>query len=95
MEHLLIYPVKKGYLDAELIKDVATAAEKHGFHSFLSWDHYMLPEAPGTLDAWNMLSYVSGFTSRIKLGTVVTPIPFRPPSHLCLLYTSPSPRDRG
>lgn len=88
MEHLLIYPVKKGYLDPELIKNVATSAEKNGFHAFLSWDHYMLPEAPDTLDAWNMLSYVCGLTSQIKLGTVVTPIPFRPPSHLAKITST-------
>ena len=42
----------------------------------------MLPEGPDTLDAWTLLAYVAGSTSSIRLGTVVTPIPFRPPAQL-------------
>jgi probable F420-dependent oxidoreductase len=82
MEYSLIYPVKEGYLRPELITSVATAAEEAGFHSFLMWDHYLLPSGPDTLDAWAALAYVAGITSTIKLGTVVTPIPFRPPAQL-------------
>lgn len=88
MEHLLIYPVKKGYLDRDLISEVGKAAEQAGFYAFLSWDHYMLPDAPETLDAWSILGYLAGQTTSIKLGTVVTPIPFRPPSQLAKIVAS-------
>ena len=88
MEHLLIYPVKKGYLDKNLISEVGKAAEQAGFYAFLSWDHYMLPDGPETLDAWSILSYLAGQTTSIKLGTVVTPIPFRPPSQLAKIVAS-------
>jgi alkanesulfonate monooxygenase SsuD/methylene tetrahydromethanopterin reductase-like flavin-dependent oxidoreductase (luciferase family) len=88
LEHLLIYPVKKGYLDKELISDVGKAAEQAGFYAFLSWDHYMLPDGPETLDAWSILAFLAGQTSSIKLGTVVTPIPFRPPSQLAKIVSS-------
>ena len=88
MEHVLIYPVQKGYLDRDLIKDVVLAAESEGFHSVLFWDHYLLPAGPDTLDAWSILGYLSGLTSSIKLGTVVTPIPFRPPIQLAKIVTS-------
>ena len=88
MEHLLIYPVKKGYLDKNLISEVCKAAEQAGFYAFLSWDHYMLPDGPETLDAWSILSYLAGQTTSIKLGTVVTPIPFRPPSQLAKIVAS-------
>jgi alkanesulfonate monooxygenase SsuD/methylene tetrahydromethanopterin reductase-like flavin-dependent oxidoreductase (luciferase family) len=84
----LIYPVKEGYLDGGLIRDVAVAAEEAGFYGFLSWDHYMLPDSSETLDAWSILSYLAGQTSRIKLGTVVTPLPFRPPSQLAKIVSS-------
>jgi len=84
----LIYPVKEGYLDRGLIRDVAVAAEEAGFYGFLSWDHYMLPDSSETLDAWSILSYLAGQTSRIKLGTVVTPLPFRPPSQLAKIVSS-------
>ena len=63
MEHLLIYPVKRGYLDKELISDVGKAAEQAGFYAFLSWDHYMLPDGPETLDAWSILAFLAGQTS--------------------------------
>ena len=88
MEHLLIYPVKKGYLDKELISEVGKAAEQAGFYAFLSWDHYMLPDGPETLDAWSILGYLAGQTDTIKLGTGVTPIPFRPPAQLAKIVAS-------
>ena len=82
MEFCLIYPVMEGYCDPERVCRVAAAAEEEGFHSFLVWDHYLIPQGPDTLDAWALLSYVAGTTSSIRLGTVVTPIPFRPPAQL-------------
>ena len=88
MKFNLIYPVKEGYLDRGLIRDVAVAAEEAGFYGFLSWDHYMLPESSETLDAWSILSYLAGQTSTIRLGTVVTPLPFRPPSQLAKIVSS-------
>ena len=88
MEFCLIYPVKKGYCDPETVTRAAVAAEEQGFHSFLVWDHYLLPEDPETLDAWVLLSYVAGATSSIRIGTVVTPIPFRPPSQFAKVAAS-------
>ena len=75
-------------MDRGLIRDVAVAAEEAGFYGFLSWDHYMLPDSSETLDAWSILSYLAGQTSRIKLGTVVTPLPFRPPSQLAKIVST-------
>lgn len=88
LQFSLIYPVEEGYCDPESVASVAKAAEAEGFHSFLVWDHYMLPQGPDTLDAWSILSYVAGATSTIRLGTVVTPIPFRPPSQLAKIVAS-------
>jgi probable F420-dependent oxidoreductase len=82
LEFCLIYPVKEGYCNPETVARVAVAAEEEGFHSLLVWDHYLMPAGPDTLDAWTLLSYVAGITSTIRLGTVVTPIPFRPPAQL-------------
>ena len=48
----------------------------------------MLPQGPDTLDAWTILAYVAGATSTIRLGTVVTPIPFRPPAQLAKIVAS-------
>ena len=88
MEFCLIYPVNKGYCDPESVTRVAVAAEEAGFHSLLVWDHYQLPKGPDTLDAWSLLSYVAGVTSKIRLGTVVTPIPFRPPAQLAKIIAT-------
>ena len=88
LQFCLIYPVEEGYCDPETIASVAAAAEAKGFHSLLVWDHYMLPQGPDTLDAWTILAYVAGATSTIRLGTVVTPIPFRPPAQLAKIVAS-------
>jgi len=88
MKHVLIYPVKKGYLDPVVVSNVAKKAESAGFYAFLSWDHYMLPDAPDTFDAWSLLAYLSGITDTIKLGTVVTPLPFRPPAQLAKIVST-------
>jgi hypothetical protein len=50
MKYLLIYLVSKGYLNPILIKNVAVVAENIGLHGLLSWDHYLLPVAPDTLN---------------------------------------------
>ena len=82
MQFVLIYPNMKGYCNGALASYVAAEAEQLGFNTFLVWDHYGLPIGPDTLDCWNLLAYVAGKTSTIKLGTCVTPIPFRPPAQL-------------
>jgi alkanesulfonate monooxygenase SsuD/methylene tetrahydromethanopterin reductase-like flavin-dependent oxidoreductase (luciferase family) len=58
-------------------------ADELGFYGALFSDHFMwdrpeMPERNSTLDVWTMLSYLSAKTRRLMLGTLVTPIPFRP-----------------
>jgi len=60
--------------------DIVIKAEELGYDSFLITDHYMLPGNNETLETWIYLSYLAGKVSNIRLGTCVTPIPFRPPS---------------
>ncbi len=46
-------------------------------------DHHMLPfMSNNLLDAWTMLSYFAALTSRIRLGSDVSPVPRWIPSHL-------------
>ena len=40
------------------------------------------PDRNSTLESWTALTYLAGKTKNISLGTMVTPIPFRPPSML-------------
>lgn len=68
-----------------LIDKVVPMADKLGYWGFLMPDHYMWGQDRGgdsTLETWTTLSYLAGKTERIKLGTLVTPIPFRPPGML-------------
>jgi probable F420-dependent oxidoreductase len=65
-----------------LLIDIVVKAEELGYDSFLITDHYMLPLGNETLETWGYLSYLAGKVSNIKLGTCVTPIPFRHPGLL-------------
>ncbi|MFI6733025.1 LLM class F420-dependent oxidoreductase [Nonomuraea sp. NPDC050451] len=67
---------------------VAQAAERLGFDAFFRSDHYMRigPGDPGagSSDAWIMLAGLARETSRIRLGTLVTPATFRLPGPLAI-----------
>jgi len=41
-----------------------------------------------TLETWVTLSYLAGKTEQIRLGTLVTPIPFRPPGILAKMLST-------
>ena len=77
-----------GYTSPELASSVAQAAEDAGFYAILVWDHYSTPEGPESMDAWAILAYLAGRTSTIRLGTCVTPIPFRPPAQLAKIVAT-------
>jgi F420-dependent oxidoreductase-like protein len=64
---------------------LARACETHGLEGLFRSDHYSAfgeEEARGSLDAWATLSALAGITSRIRLGTLVSPATFRHPSVL-------------
>ncbi len=65
----------------------AQAADRHGFDGFFRSDHYlsgMGDGLPGPTDAWTTLAGLARETSRIRLGTLVTPVTFRHPSVLAI-----------
>jgi F420-dependent oxidoreductase-like protein len=66
-------------------KALAAACEEHGFEGLFRSDHYVSvmgrPER-GSLDAWTTLGALAAITSRIRLGTLVSPATFRHPSVL-------------
>jgi alkanesulfonate monooxygenase SsuD/methylene tetrahydromethanopterin reductase-like flavin-dependent oxidoreductase (luciferase family) len=51
----------------------AVLAEKSG------WDGVFVWEAPYGVDAWGLLSAMAAVTSRVRLGTMLTPLPWRRP----------------
>ncbi|RVX43168.1 F420-dependent oxidoreductase-like protein [Nonomuraea polychroma] len=67
---------------------VAQAAERLGFDAFFRSDHYQRigpgDPGPGSTDAWITLAGLARETSRIRLGTLVTPATFRLPGPLAI-----------
>jgi F420-dependent oxidoreductase-like protein len=67
---------------------VAKATEDLGFDAFFRSDHYQVMGGgdglPGPSDAWTTLAGLARETSRIRLGTLVTPATFRRPGPLAI-----------
>jgi F420-dependent oxidoreductase-like protein len=64
---------------------LANAAEAAGIEALFRSDHYLSLDAPrerASLDAWTTLAGLAARTSRIRLGTLVSPGTFRHPSVL-------------
>jgi alkanesulfonate monooxygenase SsuD/methylene tetrahydromethanopterin reductase-like flavin-dependent oxidoreductase (luciferase family) len=73
------------YNDWKIIEAAAPEADRSGFWGLVLPDHYMWGEGRGgdtTLETWTALTYVAAQTKNIHVGTLVTPIPFRPPGML-------------
>ncbi|MHA1948380.1 MAG: LLM class flavin-dependent oxidoreductase [Candidatus Thorarchaeota archaeon] len=86
------------YNDFENVKNAILEADKLGYHGALMPDHYMWgqmghgpmsrPDANVTMETWITLAYLAGKTEQIHLGTMVTPIPFRPPGLLAKMIST-------
>ncbi|WP_328323088.1 LLM class F420-dependent oxidoreductase [Kribbella sp. NBC_00382] len=67
---------------------VARRTEECGFDAFFRSDHYLAmgdgDGLPGSTDAWITLAGLARDTSRIKLGTLVSPVTFRHPGVLAI-----------
>ena len=64
---------------------LAQAAEAAGLDALFRSDHYrsiVRGEPSGALDAWATLAALAARTERIRLGTMVSPVTFRPASVL-------------
>jgi alkanesulfonate monooxygenase SsuD/methylene tetrahydromethanopterin reductase-like flavin-dependent oxidoreductase (luciferase family) len=64
---------------------LAHAAEAAGLEGLFRSDHYrsiVRGEPSGSLDAWAVLSALAASTERLRLGTMVSPVTFRPPAVL-------------
>lgn len=75
---------------AELI-EMGVAAEQAGFDGFFLWDHIVFSDSgdgPAIVDPWLVLAVVAARTSRIKLGTMITPVPRRRPWQLARQTTT-------
>ncbi|WP_328603869.1 LLM class flavin-dependent oxidoreductase [Amycolatopsis sp. NBC_00345] len=74
------------FADARTVAAVATAAEQAGWDALFVWDHVVHDkrERRGQPfgDPWMLLTAAALATSRIKLGTLVTPVARRRPEQL-------------
>jgi F420-dependent oxidoreductase-like protein len=64
---------------------LAGLAEQYHFDALYRSDHYLSLFAPGersSLDAWTTITGLAPLTTRLRFGTLVSPVSFRHPSHL-------------
>jgi F420-dependent oxidoreductase-like protein len=64
---------------------LAEGAERLGFEALFRSDHYFSAQGVagrGSTDAWTLLGALAARTSRLRLGTLVSPVTFRLPSVL-------------
>ena len=73
---------------ARQVISIAKSAEDAGLDFLLLTDHYMTPISNSTVDAWAALAAVAATTERIRFGTCVTPVPFRPPAMLAKILAT-------
>lgn len=77
----------------------ALMAEEHGFDAFVRSDHYMAAPGqtalPGPTDAWLSLAGLARETTRIRLGTLVSPITFRLPGPLAIMVAQVDAMSNG
>jgi alkanesulfonate monooxygenase SsuD/methylene tetrahydromethanopterin reductase-like flavin-dependent oxidoreductase (luciferase family) len=67
--------------DARLVAELAHDAEGAGWDGFYLWDHVYWSIFP-VADPWIELAAVALATERIRIGTMVTPLPRRRPTKL-------------
>jgi F420-dependent oxidoreductase-like protein len=70
---------------------LAEACEQNGLQGLFRSDHYLSVfdrSGRGSLDAWTSLAGLAAITSRIRLGTLVSPATFRHPSVLAKSVTT-------
>jgi F420-dependent oxidoreductase-like protein len=60
---------------------LAQAAEDLGFDGLFRSDHFSNPQGPylDALEGWVSLAWIASHTSRIRFGTLVSPVSFRDP----------------
>jgi alkanesulfonate monooxygenase SsuD/methylene tetrahydromethanopterin reductase-like flavin-dependent oxidoreductase (luciferase family) len=63
---------------------LAQACEEHGIEAMFRSDHYLslADPAKAATDAWTLLGALAAGTTRLRLGTLVSPVTFRHPSVL-------------
>jgi probable F420-dependent oxidoreductase len=79
MKHAIYMPPGDDFSDPRTLAELAKDAEQAGWDGFFIWDHMILPGSDRMLDPWVGLAAVALSTGRMRIGTMVTPIPRRRP----------------
>ena len=88
---------QQGYAYDDILA-IARTAEDAGFESFFRSDHYAsFPGGAGkpTTDAWATLAGLARETTRITLGTLVSPVTFREPGNIAKVAATVAEMSRG
>ena len=70
--------IPNGFTDIRMLCDAAREAEASGWDGFFLWDHINAFEGD-MIDPWIALAAIATSTSRIRIGTMVTPLARRRP----------------
>lgn len=80
MQYGLSLPPFGDFSDPHLLIDAARRAEAAGWDGFFIWDHLIWnPPFHPNLDPWVALGGIAMATTRVKLGTMITPLARRRP----------------
>lgn len=63
--------------DTNALTALAADAENSGWHGFFLWDHIQFPDMEPCVDPWMALAAIAVTTQKLRLGTLVTPLPRR------------------
>ncbi|MEX1253701.1 MAG: LLM class flavin-dependent oxidoreductase [Dehalococcoidia bacterium] len=66
------------FADIRRLAELAREAEDSGWDGFFLWDHIHFTQQP-MIDPWVALTAIALATSRIRIGTMITPLPRRRP----------------
>jgi alkanesulfonate monooxygenase SsuD/methylene tetrahydromethanopterin reductase-like flavin-dependent oxidoreductase (luciferase family) len=78
------------FADPRIVADLARRAEQAGWDALFVWDHVTWVKSPPRViaDPWILLTAAALATSRIRLGTMITPVPRRRVSKLAREVTT-------
>lgn len=83
MHFAICFPNFGDFADPAHLLDLARRAEEAGWDGFFLWDHIYAGDWAGpVIDPWVALGAAAQVTHRIRLGTMVTPLPRRRPTTL-------------
>ena len=73
-------------------KDIVVAAERNGFDSVYAYDHfiphYRYPSADSFFECFTLLSAISSYTKKLKIGQIVTCNSYRNPALLAKMVAT-------